>query len=153
MDERSEPTSTTALATASLTTPRLVTDDPRQLDDAQLLEILQAFHTRTTTIGAVATVATGAVAVALSASLWFVALALMPAAVGGFVLSNRVVARASAARFGVTARCLREVERAFDVVGRRIDLRTMKARDFVRTDWPRMVALVKAELANAREHA
>ncbi len=65
-----------------MTAPRFVVDDARQLDDAQLLEILQGFHARTTTVGAVATAATAAVAVALSPSLWFVGLALMPAAVG-----------------------------------------------------------------------
>lgn len=144
----------TALAAPSLTAPRRCIDDPRELDDAQLLEILQAFHTRTTTIGAVGAAVTAAAAVALTTTaVWFAAIALIPAAIGGFVLSNRVVMHSSAARFGVTPRCLREVELAFDVVSRRLDVRTLEPRDLVRTNWPRMIALVKAELAANRSRA
>lgn len=41
---------------------------------------------------------------------------------------------------GAVQRCLREVEVAFDIVSRRVDLRTLNARDVLRTNWPRMVA-------------
>ncbi|MBI1946921.1 MAG: hypothetical protein HYS27_14590 [Deltaproteobacteria bacterium] len=137
---------TLALATATATAPRRAIDDPRQLDDEQLLELLTSFNARTVAVGAVGAAATAALAIALTPIAWFAGLALMPAAVAGFWVSNRAVQHAAAARLGVTSGCLRAVERAFDRVSRNQDVRTLKAADWVRTDYARMVKLVRAEL-------
>ncbi|MCC7070024.1 MAG: hypothetical protein IT383_01805 [Deltaproteobacteria bacterium] len=137
---------TLALATATATAPRRLIDDARTLDDEQLLELLQSFNSRTVAVGAVGAAATAALAIAMTPVAWFAGLALMPAAVGGFLLANRAVSRAAAARLGVTPACLRAVERAFDRASRKLDVRTLKAADWVRTDYARMVPLVRAEL-------
>lgn len=145
--EPTEPTS--ALATITATAPRRTIDDARQLDDEQLCELLMSFNSRTVAVGAVCAAATAALAVALTPVAWFAAIALMPAAVGGLLISNHAVLSASAAGLGVTPRCLRAVERAFDRVSRNQDLRSLKAADWVRTDYARMVPLVRAELERA----
>lgn len=142
-----------ALAAVGTTTPRRLIDDAAELDDEQLLEVLRSFNTRTVMVGAVATGVTAAIAVALAPVAWFAAFALMPAAVGGFLLSNRALVAASAARLGVTPRCLRAVEKSFDRVSRQQDVRSLKAADLVRTDYERMVRLVRAELAEQRRDA
>ena len=142
-----EPTEPTrALASVTATAPRRFIDDACELDDEQLLELLQSFNSRTVVVGAVGAAATAALAVALTPLVWFAGVALIPAGVGGFLLANRAVRHATAARLGVTPRCLRAVEQAFDRASRNMDVRTMRPADWVRTDYPRMVRLVRGEL-------
>lgn len=136
-----------ALATRSATAPRPLIDNPAELDDAQLLELLKGFHARTTVVGGAAAAVTAALAVALTPVVWFASLALIPAGIAGFTLANRVVWHGAAARSGITPRCLREVEKAFDLATIRMDLRSLRARDWVRTDYERMLPIVRAELA------
>jgi len=139
--------SISALAASSLDSHLI--DDPRLLDDEQLMEIVKAFHVRTTSVGVVGAVATAAVAVALTPFVWFAGFAVIPAMIAGLATSNQVVSRTTANRFGVTLRCLRQVEVTFDAVARGRDLRTLKAKDWVRTDWRSLVGLLRAELARA----
>ena len=137
-----------AWSSQTLRAPRRVVDCPLELDDEQLLEIIQSFQGRTHAIGMVGAAATASIAVVLSPVLWFAALALMPAALGGLVASNRAMARASASRFGVTPACLRLIEVTFDAIFHRRDL---SARDLVRTDWRSLVLLLKAELVRQQQ--
>jgi len=145
-----EPTqSITALASSSLSAPRRLIDDPRELDDEQLLEMVKGFHARSTTIGAVGAIVTAGAAVVLSPVVWFAAFALIPAAIGGYAVSSRAMTRVSASRFGVTTSCLRRVEVTFDAVSRRRDVRTLTLESWVGLDWTARLALLRAELARA----
>jgi hypothetical protein len=144
MTERTQPI--TALASSSLSAPRRLINDPRELDDEQLLEIGRGFHARATTIGAVGATVTAAVAVALSSVVWFAAIALIPAAISGYAVSNRMVSRGTASRLGVTQACLRRVEVSWDVVKRDRDVTTLTLKDWFRTDWTGLLGLLRAEL-------
>lgn len=139
--------SISALAASSVESHLI--DDPRLLDDEQLMEIVKAFHIRTTSVGFVGAVTTAAVAVALTPVIWFAGFAVIPAMIVGLATSNQVVARTTATRFGVTLRCMRQVEVTFDAVNRGRDLRTLKLKDWIRTDWQGLVALLRAELARS----
>lgn len=140
-----------ALSSQTLRAARRAVDCPLDLDDEQLLEIVQSFHHRAGAVGVVGATAMATIAVVLTPMLWFVSLALMPAAIGGVIASNRAMGRASASRFGVTPACLRQIEVTFDEVSRRRDLRTLSAWDWVRTDWGPLVQLLRAELVRKQQ--
>lgn len=142
-------TSTAPLARASSLTPRRIVDDPRALDDDQLRELLRAAQQRSFTVG----VATGGVTVALTAVLAPLtaigAFAAVPAFGIGYVLATRLTRRAQAAQHGVTPRCLAVVERALERASLRRDVRSLKPREWVATDWDTAVTLVRHELDRA----
>ena len=134
------------LAISVSTTPRRVIDDPAELDEEQLRELLRSSSNRAMVLG----VATGALAVLLTAVLapltWVGAFAAVPAYVIGYTLSTTVARRNAAAQLGVTPRCLRAVERAVERAQLRRDVRTMRAREWIKTDIEVAARLTREEL-------
>ena len=139
--------SISAMATSSLDSHLI--DDPRLLDEEQLMEIVKAYHMRNNSILFVGGMTATAVALALTPFFWFAAVAVMPGVVVGVATSTQAFSRTMANRFGVTARCLRQVEVTFHAVCLGRGVRTLKAKDWLRTDWQSLVALLRAELARA----
>ena len=140
-------TSAAPLAISTATTPRRLIDDPTELDEEQLRELLRSSSNRAMTLGVVSGAAAVLVTALLAPVTWVGAFAAVPAYVCGYTLSTTMARRAAAAQLGVTPRCLRAVERAVIRAQLRRDVRSMKAREWIKTDLEVAARLTRQELA------
>ena len=100
----------TALATTTARAPLRLITDPRDLDEAAVLDIIRRMSRRLFAITAIGTTAPAILAIGITGVVPLAAAATIPAMLVGYTLARRVTTRAIAAELGVTLDVLRAVE-------------------------------------------